>query len=111
MKIVFSLFSLCMLFATETTAQTLSSKQVDSLVELTLKTFNVPGIAVGIIKDGKLIHAKGYGIANLETGRKVDEYTLFGIASNSASMVCKTEVVIVPFLWANVSANNVKIVT
>jgi CubicO group peptidase (beta-lactamase class C family) len=85
MKIVFSLFSLCMLFATETTAQTLSSKQVDSLVELTLKTFNVPGIAVGIIKDGKLIHAKGYGVANLETGRKVDEYTLFGIASNSKS--------------------------
>ena len=85
MKIIFSLFSLCMLFATETTAQTLSSKQVDSLVELTLKTFNVPGISVGIIKDGKLIHAKGYGIANLETGRKVDEYTLFGIASNSKS--------------------------
>jgi CubicO group peptidase (beta-lactamase class C family) len=74
-----------MLFTITTSAQTLSSKQVDSLVELTLKTFNVPGISVGIIKDGQLIHAKGYGIANLNTGKKVDEYTLFGIASNSKS--------------------------
>lgn len=63
--------------------QPLNSKQIDSLVELTLKTFNVPGIAVGVVKDGKLIHAKGYGVANIETGKKVDEYTLFGIASNS----------------------------
>lgn len=72
-----------MLFALHSIAQPFNSKQIDSLVELTLKTFNVPGIAVGIVKDGILIHSKGYGIANLETGKKVDEYTLFGIASNS----------------------------
>ena len=66
-------------------SQPLSGKQIDSLVELTLKTFNVPGIAVGIVKDGKLVFAKGYGVANLKTGKKVDEYTLFGIASNSKS--------------------------
>ena len=64
-------------------SQPLNSKQIDSLAELTLKTFNVPGIAVGVVKDGKLIHAKGYGVSNLETGKKVDENTLFGIASNS----------------------------
>ena len=81
------LFASC-LFTSVTQAQTtqaITSKQIDSLVALTLKTFDVPGIAVGIIKDGKLIHAKGYGIANLRTGKKVDEYTLFGIASNSKS--------------------------
>lgn len=66
-------------------SQVLSNKQVDSLVLLTLKTFDVPGISVGVIKDGQLIYAKGYGIANLRTGKKVDEYTLFGIASNSKS--------------------------
>jgi CubicO group peptidase (beta-lactamase class C family) len=63
----------------------ITSNEIDSLVALTLKTFDVPGIAVGVIKDGKLLHAKGYGIANLRTGKKVDEYTLFGIASNSKS--------------------------
>ena len=31
-------------------AQPLAEKQIDSLVTLTLKTFNVPGIAVGIVK-------------------------------------------------------------
>ena len=66
--------------------QAVSSKQIDSLTELVLKTFNVPGIAVGVVKDGKLIHAKGYGVANLATGKKVDENTLFGVASNSKAM-------------------------
>lgn len=64
-------------------AQVISSSQVDSLTELVLKTFDVPGIAVGIIKDGKLIHAKGYGVRSLRTGEKVNENTLFGVASNS----------------------------
>jgi len=64
----------------------ISAKQIDSLTELVLKTFNVPGIAVGVVKDGKLIHAKGYGVANLNTGKKVDEHTLFGVASNSKAM-------------------------
>ena len=64
-------------------AQVLTSAKIDSIVELTIKTFNVPGISVGVVKDGKLIHAKGYGIANLRTGKKVDEHTLFGVASNS----------------------------
>ncbi|WP_129718352.1 serine hydrolase [Pedobacter sp. SYP-B3415] len=64
-------------------AQVLNSRQIDSLAEKTLRTFNVPGIAVGIVKDGKLIHAKGYGVRSIKTGRKVDENTLFGVASNT----------------------------
>jgi CubicO group peptidase (beta-lactamase class C family) len=64
-------------------AQVLSSAQVDSLVNKTLKTFNVPGIAVGIVKDGKLIHAQGYGLRSIKGTAKVDAHTLFGIASNS----------------------------
>jgi CubicO group peptidase (beta-lactamase class C family) len=63
--------------------QALSSAQVDSVVNKTLATFNVPGIAVGIVKDGKLIHAKGYGLRSIKGTAKVDEHTLFGIASNS----------------------------
>ena len=66
-----------------TRAQSISSAEVDSLAERTLKTFQVPGIAVAIIKDGKVIHAKGYGVRSLKTKQKVDENTLFGIDSNS----------------------------
>ncbi len=64
-------------------AQLISSIEIDSLVEKTLKTFDVPGIAVAIVKDGKIIHSKGYGVRSLNTKQKVDENTLFGIASNS----------------------------
>jgi CubicO group peptidase (beta-lactamase class C family) len=64
-------------------AQTITSREIDSLVEKTLKTFDVPGIAVAIVKDDKVIHSKGYGVRSLKTMQKVDANTLFGIASNS----------------------------
>lgn len=48
-----------------------------------MKTFDFPGIAIAIVKDGKIIHAKGYGVRSLNTRQKVDEHTLFGIAFNS----------------------------
>src|SRR5690606_10324893 len=50
---------------------------------LTMEKFDVPGMAIGIVKDGKLIHAKGYGVKALNSREGVDENTLFGIASNS----------------------------
>jgi CubicO group peptidase (beta-lactamase class C family) len=61
----------------------ITSDEVDLLAEKTLKTFNVPGIAVAVVKDGKLIHSKGYGVKSILTNEKVDANTLFGIASNS----------------------------
>ena len=61
----------------------LSTTQIDSIVQLTLQTFKVPGIAVAIVKDGKLVHSKGYGVRSLANNKPVDSNTLFGIASNS----------------------------
>jgi CubicO group peptidase (beta-lactamase class C family) len=61
----------------------ITEQQVDDVVLRTMKTFNVPGIAVGIIKDGKVVLAKGYGVTNIKTQQKTDANTLFGIASNS----------------------------
>ncbi|MGB6094662.1 MAG: serine hydrolase domain-containing protein, partial [Moheibacter sp.] len=63
--------------------QEISEKKVDETVQNALKTFNVPGISVGIIHDGKVILAKGYGLASIDTGEKVNSATNFGIASNS----------------------------
>jgi CubicO group peptidase (beta-lactamase class C family) len=70
-------------FSSSILAQPITSPEIDALVEKTLKTFDVPGIAVAVVKDGKIIHAKGYGVRSLATKQKVDENTLFGIASNS----------------------------
>lgn len=58
-------------------------KKLDQLIQNTLKTFDVPGISVGIIKDGKMVYAKGFGVRSLNNQQKMDENTLVGIASNS----------------------------
>lgn len=83
-KFKFSLFVFLLCFnQLKSYSQPLTTSQIDALVERTLKTFDVPGIAVAIVKDGKVILEKGYGVRSLNTMQKVDQYTLFGIASNS----------------------------
>src|SRR6218665_2380980 len=82
-QLLFSLFFTLLICFGNTQAQVITSAEIDNLVEKTLKTFDVPGIAVAVIKDGKVIHSKGYGVRSLNTKQKVDENTLFGIASNS----------------------------
>ncbi len=64
-------------------SQPLTPDQIDKLAEQTMKAFNVPGIAVAVVKDDKVFHMKGYGVTSIITGKKTDENTLFAIASNS----------------------------
>ncbi len=45
--------------------------------------FNVPGLSIAIVENGKLKWAKGYGIANTEFGTKVNTSTLFQAGSIS----------------------------
>ena len=56
---------------------------IDSVVNASLKSVEQAGVAVAVVQDGKVIHSKGYGIASLDAGTKVDKNTLFSIASNS----------------------------
>jgi CubicO group peptidase (beta-lactamase class C family) len=56
---------------------------LDAVVERTREAFHVPGIAVGIVKDGQLIFAKGFGVRKLGEPAPVTPRTLFGIASNT----------------------------
>lgn len=67
-------------------ANGMSSKEIDQLVTRTMETFQVPGMAVGILKDGEVIHAKGYGIREVGKNGKVNPKTLFAIASTGKSM-------------------------
>ena len=75
--------SFLLLFTTFFASAQLNESQIDDLANRTLKAFDVPGIAVAIVKDGQIVHAKGYGVRSIETKQKVDANTLFGIASNS----------------------------
>ncbi len=73
---------LILFVSTETIAQ-LTSQKIDSLMENALEKFKVAGAAVAIVKDGKVIHQKGYGLASVTTKEKVNEYTNFQIGSNT----------------------------
>jgi CubicO group peptidase (beta-lactamase class C family) len=60
-----------------------TSAQIDSIVEDARKKFNVAGVALAIVKDGEVIHSKGYGVKSVDTQEKVDQHTQFAIASNT----------------------------
>jgi CubicO group peptidase (beta-lactamase class C family) len=67
----------------------------DAFVTRTMKTFDVPGLAVTVVKDGKVALAKGYGVRKLGQAEAVDAHTLFGIASNSKAFCAASVAILV----------------
>jgi CubicO group peptidase (beta-lactamase class C family) len=62
-------------------SQPMNAKQIDELAGRAMKAFDVPGMAVAVVKDGRLIYAKGYGVRSVASPGQVNTDTLFGIAS------------------------------
>lgn len=56
-------------------------EQIETGIEKALKTFDVPGVAVGIVVDGKIVFAKGFGHCNRKQKSPVTGNTLFPIMS------------------------------
>ena len=56
---------------------------LDPWVARAMRTFEVPGLALAIVKDDQVVLAKGYGVRKLGEPTAVDARTLFGIASNT----------------------------
>jgi CubicO group peptidase (beta-lactamase class C family) len=61
---------------------------LDAFVTRTMKEFGVPGMAVAVVKDGRVVLAKGYGVRRAGESAPVDADTLFGIASNTKAFTC-----------------------
>ncbi|MBN9657371.1 MAG: serine hydrolase [Acidobacteria bacterium] len=91
MRLATALFTLAFALPTTGAAQ----PNLDSVVERTLKEFNVPGIAVGVIKDGQLVLAKGYGVRKLGDPAPVTPDTLFGVASNTKAFTAAALAILV----------------
>lgn len=66
----------------------LNEDEIDKLVKETLTTFDVPGISVGVFKDGKEVYAKGHGVRSLTNKKDMNSETLVGVASNSKGFTC-----------------------
>ncbi|MGB1198392.1 MAG: serine hydrolase [Thalassotalea sp.] len=60
-----------------------SVDKIDKLMQQTLSTFKVPGAAIGVIKDGKVLLNKGYGVQEFNKPSLIDQHTLFKIASTT----------------------------
>ncbi|MBM4186629.1 MAG: serine hydrolase [Gemmatimonadetes bacterium] len=58
---------------------------VDPVVTSMMAEWKVPGLALGVIKDGKVIYAKGYGFRDVEAKLPVTPRTIMAIGSNSKS--------------------------
>jgi len=58
-------------------------KEIESFVNKAMQVWNVPGLALAIVKDDKVLLAKGFGIRGIGKPENVDEHTLFAIGSNT----------------------------
>jgi CubicO group peptidase (beta-lactamase class C family) len=59
------------------------AQDFDSAVERARKVFDVPGMAVAVVKDGAVVLAKGYGVRKVGEAAPVTAHSLFRIASNT----------------------------
>lgn len=73
---------------TSAQTQTLDTKvkEFDAYVEKSRNQYQVPGLALTVVKDGKIIFKKGYGVRELGTTDQVNTQTLFACASTTKAM-------------------------
>jgi CubicO group peptidase (beta-lactamase class C family) len=76
-------------------AMPISAAVIDRTVARAMQSFNVPGMAIGIVQDGKLIYAKGYGVRELGKAAPVDIDTLFQIGSNTKAFTAAALAILV----------------
>jgi CubicO group peptidase (beta-lactamase class C family) len=75
--------ALLLALATAAAAPAPAPPDIDQWVARAMQTFEVPGLALAIVKDDGVVVAKGYGVRKLGDPTPVDARTLFGIASNT----------------------------
>ncbi|WP_452227064.1 serine hydrolase [Lacinutrix cladophorae] len=83
LKIIIISMLFTLFLVTNSTHAQVSSQQIDSIVHYAMTKFHVAGTAVAVVKDGKVIHSKGYGVKSINTKEPVNKHTQFAIASNS----------------------------
>lgn len=67
----------------------------DQYVEKAMKEWEVPGLAIAVVKDDRIIFAKGYGVREIGGTAAVNEHTLFAIGSASKAFTAATVAILV----------------
>lgn len=64
-------------------AQAAPLSGLDQYVERAIAQWEVPGLAIAVVKDGRVVHSRGYGVLTLGKPERVNENTIFGIGSTT----------------------------
>jgi len=67
----------------------------DPIAERVMAAFEVPGMAVAVVKNDELVYARGYGVRSIDTGEPVTPETIFSIGSNGKSFTSAAVAVLV----------------
>ncbi|HNU42139.1 MAG TPA: serine hydrolase domain-containing protein, partial [Cyclobacteriaceae bacterium] len=87
MKKLYTVFLIALVFhAYAQTPDAKLIKEFDAYIEKSRKQYDVPGLAVALVKDGKVILNKGYGLRNINKSDAVDNQTLYACASTTKAM-------------------------
>lgn len=89
------LFALWVVTAGAQEGKGIGENAVDELARRAMSVFNVPGMAIGIVKGDQVLLAKGYGLREIGKPEPVDSATLFKIASNSKAFTSAALAVLV----------------
>src|SRR4051812_30037648 len=82
-KLVGMLLALVILHAQVACADTSAATQVDEVVAKDMAARHTPGASVAVIKDGKLVLEKSYGVASVELNVPATNATLYPLASTT----------------------------
>src|SRR3954454_1572455 len=77
---------LLLLFAPAAFAAGLLSDRVDAIGRKAIADHRAPGLAIGVMRGGKIVFAKGYGLADIENHVPVTVHSAFAIASVTKNM-------------------------
>ena len=71
------------------------STSVDSYIRGRMQDLHIPGLSIAVIKEGSIVQAKGYGLANLETNTPATPETVFKTASLSKPIIATAVMLLV----------------
>ncbi len=80
-----TLFSALVLLLAATVAA--QADRVDDIIKAEMQGQNIPGLSLAVLKDGKVIKAAGYGLANIKHQTLATPETVYKIASVSKQFI------------------------
>ena len=95
MKSRISMLVLLLLLTVQVAFAQAPGAEFEEYVNKALKDWGVPGVAIAIVKDDRIVYAKGFGVRELNKPELVDDHTLFAIGSSSKAFTAASIAILV----------------